>query len=151
MSITVDWFLVADRSGARIFQGPPDKNGHFSLHATFEHPEGRLQRQELESDQPGRICLPGKIRTSPETHEDPEHREARKFAAELCTYLDSACQKGQFDRLVVVAPPFFLGVLRDHLTSQLKLRIACELGQELTPLSDSQLYPRLTAILSDYR
>lgn len=148
MATIVDWFLVADRSRAKIYQGPPDRNGHFSVEHVFEHPEGRLRRQEMESDEPGRISLVGKSRTVPETHEDPEHREARRFAGELCTYLESARREGQFDRLNIVAPPFFLGVLRGHLTPELRARIAGELSQEWTTLTDPQVYDRLSTLLA---
>lgn len=150
MSITVDWILVADRSTAKIFQGPPAPNDHFAMRVAFEHPDGRLHRQDLESDEPGRIILAGGSRTAPEEHEGAKHREARKFATVLCKYFDEACKKDEFDRLVVVAPPFFLGILRDHFSGPVKSRILCEIDQELTPLSDSQIQPRLAAILEKH-
>lgn len=150
MTTKVDWMLVADRSKAKIYQGPPDPNDHFAMRVAFEHPEGRLHRHDMESDEPGRITLAGGSRTAAEEHEGTEHREARKFATKLCTYLDAACKSGDFDRLVVVAPPFFLGVLRDHFSGPVKSRILCEIDQELTPLSDSQIQPRLVAILEKH-
>lgn len=147
MTTTVDWMLVADRSQAKIYQGPPGPNNHFAMHVAFEHPEGRLRRQDMESDEPGRITLAGGSRTATEEHEGPEHREARKFATKLCSYLDGACKKHDFDRLVVIAPPFFLGVLRDHFTGPVKSRILCEIDLDLAPLTDPQIHPRLAAIL----
>ena len=146
---TIDWIIVADRSRARIFQSPADPIGHFPVHATFEHEAGRLHRQDMESDVPGRISLPGKNRTSAEPHEAPEHREARKFASELCDYLDRACGENYFDRLMIVAPPMFLGILREHLTPRLRTHLAGEFHKELAQLSDSQIQSRLQEVLSE--
>ena len=149
MATTVDWVLVADRSRARIFKTPTDQKGHFPLHATFAHEEGRLQRHEMESDSPGRVYRQGGSRSGVDPHEDPEHRESRKFAAELSVYLDKACQEHQFDRLIVVAPPTFLGILRDHWTVPVQACIAHEIHKELAGLSDSHVQTRLADILTE--
>lgn len=145
---TVDWVLVADRSRARIYETTSTKRSLSQL-ISFDHVEGRLHRQDMESDQEGRLCLPGGAGASPEPREDAKHREARRFASELCDYLDAACRKDQFDQLIVVAPPFFLGVLRHHLPTNLKSRITCEYDQELLPLSDAQILVRLEAMIRE--
>lgn len=149
MAISVDWILVADRSRARIFTTPQDETGHFPTRVTFIHEEGRLQRHEMESDSPGRVYHPGGSRSGVDPHEDAEHRESRKFATQLSAYLDKAAQEHQFDRLIVVAPPAFLGVLRDHWTLPVHTRITQEIHKELAGLGDSQLQKRLVEILNE--
>ncbi|MBS0201290.1 MAG: host attachment protein [Planctomycetes bacterium] len=148
MAQTIDWILVADRCKARILQSPQDSNGHFSVAAAFIHPAGKLHRGQTESDAPGRFSLQGNARTASEPHEDPDHHEARKFAGELCDHLERGSEQGLFDRLIVVCPPRFLGVLRERMSPRLQSRVAGEFNQELTHLSDSQLQSHVVQFLS---
>lgn len=148
MTTTVDWVLVADRSRGRILSTTTDAVGHYATQATFTHEEGRLQRHEMESDSPGRVYRTGGSRSGVDPHEDPEHRESRKFATELSDYLDKARQQNLFDRLIVVAPPAFLGVLRAHWTPRIQSCLAHEVHHELCGLSDAQLQSRVADILS---
>jgi protein required for attachment to host cells len=148
MADTVDWVLVADRTRARLLHALPKDLGASPTLAAFVHEAGRLQRRERESDIPGRIFHPGGARSLVEPHEDIEHRESRKFAAKICDYLDQACLEGRFDRLIVVAPPDFLGVLRDEWPEKVRARIVCELGKELAGLTDPQLQARLEEIMA---
>lgn len=147
MGRTIDWILVTDRCKARILQSPVDSKGHFTTQASLNHPEGRLHRSEMESDSPGSFSLQGGSRTSAQPHEDPDHHESRKFADELCDYLDQACVQNQFDRLIIVAPPRFLGVLREQLPARLQARLAGEFDLDLAGLTESQLQPRIEQLL----
>lgn len=148
MSEPVVWILVADRSRARVLHALPDRQAPFPTLVSFVHEEGRLQRQEMESDSPGRTYRPGGARSAVEPHEDPEHHEAHKFATQLCDYLDRACLENRFDRLSVIAPPGFLGILRDQWTSRLKSCITQELDKELAGLDDAQLQSRLAEMFT---
>lgn len=148
MSEAVVWILVADRSRARILHAIRDRKGPFSTLASFVHEEGRLQRHEMESDSPGQAYRAGGARSVVEPHEDPEHRHARVFAAELTDHLDRAGQENRFDQLVVIAPPGFLGVLREQWTARIKSRITQEFDKELAGLNDAQLQSRLAEMLT---
>ena len=58
----------------------------------------------------------------------------RDFTARLAGVLDKACGEGQFDRLVLVAPPRSLGELRSHLSERVKRAVSHEVGKDLTVL-----------------
>lgn len=147
MAVTVDWILVADRARARVFHALLDAQGPFPVLAVLVHAAGRLQRHEMESDSPGTVMHPSGVLSGIEPHEDVAHRESRKFAAQICEHLDRACLENRFDRLIVVAPPDFLGVLREQWTARIQSRIAYELHKELAGFSDTQIQPRLVEIL----
>lgn len=148
MNPSVDWVLVADRSRARLYHVLPEKQRPFPVLKAFVHEAGRLLRHEVESDIPGRIYHPGGARSLVEPHEDVEHRESRKFAAEINDYLEQACRERRFDRLIVVAPPDFLGVLREERPASVQKCVIHEVGKELAGLSDAQLQERLDDILA---
>lgn len=149
MKQMINWILVADRSKARVLQAPLNNGWPFSVQAGFIHPAGRLHRSDLESDFPGSFNLQGKSRSAPEPHEDIDLHEARKFALQLCEYLDKACHEQLFDRLIVVAPPRFLGILRQQFSPQLNARLVGEFNRDLASLTDSQLQTHLVAFLSE--
>lgn len=144
---TTDWILVADRCQARLFNSTADRHGHYEEIKHFEDETGRRHRQDLESDKPGRISLPGKVRTSVEPHESPQHHAARGFAREICEYLDRSHCENRFNRLIMIAPPEFLGILRVQLTAGVKPRVTRELNKDFLSLSPSELQHRLTEVL----
>ena len=145
---TIDWVLVADRSRARLLHVLPNGTRPWPTLASFIHAAAKLSRQDRETDVPGRMQLPGGARSAVEPHEDPEHSEARRFASQLAAHLDRARQEARFDRLIVVAAPMFLGVLRESWPSPLRARIAFEVDRNLAGLSDPVLQTRLSDLLA---
>jgi protein required for attachment to host cells len=70
-------------------------------------------------------------------------REKREFAAVVSEFLDSGAQRGAFHRLVLAAPPKFLGDLRAALGAKAKGLITGEIPKDLTKESDAQLADRV--------
>lgn len=143
---TVDWILVADRTRAKLFHAIPGGHGPFPVLACFTHEQGRLLPQERNTDKPGRAVHPAGWTSAVEPHEDADHVENRRFAAELVSYLERGRLERRFDRLTVIAPPKFLGVLRDAWKSSLKPLIGTEIPQDLMQLSDAELQQRLESL-----
>jgi protein required for attachment to host cells len=141
------WVLVADRSRARIFHAVPEVQPSYIVLANFDHPESRQKAQETESDSPGRVQLRGSARSAVEPHIDRTHLTAQHFAAELIEYLKVACQARRFERLVVVAPPLFLGTLRKMYTSQLQQKIVLEVSKDLVGVTEPDLQIRLADLV----
>lgn len=139
----VDWILIADRSKAKLLHVLPTGHRPFPTLACFAHSESRLQPRERDSQEPSRVIHPAGYASALEPHEDREHVEARRFAAELADYLERSRQEGRFDRLTVIAPPKFLGVLRVAWTPSLRSMIQAEFDQDLTPLPEAELQLRL--------
>jgi len=149
--LTVDWILIADRSRAILFHALPHGLRPYPALASFVHAEGRMSPQERDSDVSGRIQHPGGARSTIEPHEDRKHVEARKFARQLVETLGRDRQNGRFDRLVVAAPPAFLGVLRETWTPLLRERIAAEVAEDLLPLPEKELQTRLSGLVASVK
>ncbi|PPK53119.1 host attachment protein [Marinobacter persicus] len=110
------YVLVADSAMARFFKA---KTPVRSIEEILDHPhrEGRQKNSEIYTDRPGSNHggAGGYQTYDRETDEDPENA---RFARELGEYLNKARHKGRFDNLILVAPPKFLGVLRNHLSKE---------------------------------
>lgn len=146
--MTTTWVLVADRSRAKILHAVPEVRPSYLVLAEFEHPESRQKAQDAESDSPGRVQLRGAARSALEPHVDRVHLTAQDFGAELIEQLNVASREGRFDRLVVVAPPLFLGTLRGMYTPQLNPKVVLEVPKDLTGVTDHELQSRLTEIVT---
>jgi protein required for attachment to host cells len=149
--LTVDWILVANRSRAAILHALPHGVRPYPTLASYIHAEGRLRPQDRDSDVAGRAQHPGGARSTVEPHEDRDHVEARRFAKLLVEVLDHDRQHNRFDRLFVIAPPAFLGVLREAWPNPLRERILLELNEDLLPLPEPELQSRLTQIVTAKR
>jgi protein required for attachment to host cells len=57
--------------------------------------------------------------------------------------LRRAMLANRFDRLILVAPPVFLGDLRDALPKDLKGKVVDEISSDLTNMPQQQLHTRL--------
>jgi protein required for attachment to host cells len=64
------------------------------------------------SDRPGRVKeSANQARHGMEPRSDPKAVRAQRFARGLVDYLNDARQTGRIDRLVIAAPPRFMGLL----------------------------------------
>lgn len=113
--MTTTWIVVAESSRARIL------STHSSIEpleevALLDHPEARMHEQELTSDGSGRRFA----NAGPRRHgmSDPvrwKDEHAGRFAREVGQRLEQARSAHAFDRLILAAPPKFLGLLREEL------------------------------------
>jgi len=130
--MTNTWVVTADASRARIFsvQG---KEHHLREIADLLNPEGRASERELTSDAQGRYSGRGERmqgHSAGETSAVGHLNEA--FSREVGRYLEKARAEHQFDRLVLVAPPRFLGLLRQSLSEGVQRAVTEELGKDLS-------------------
>ncbi|MBI5136251.1 MAG: host attachment protein [Nitrospirae bacterium] len=140
----VTWVLVADSSRARIFS----KNGRGPLkeEAGFIHPEGRLHEQELTSDLPGSASGHiGGERHGVGQRVPPKRHEAITFSKQVTNHLETARAQGQFHKLMVVAPPAFLGMLREQFSHALAHLVSQEINKNLVQLDADILMQHLPA------
>ncbi|MDJ0522729.1 MAG: host attachment protein [Planctomycetota bacterium] len=120
------WIVVAESSRARILR---TDSAHEPLKEieTLDHPEARMHEQELTSDVSGRRFATA----GPKRHgmSDPvrwKDEHAGRFAREVGRHLEQARTKQAFDRLILAAPPKFLGLLRDELAPGTEAVVAHE-------------------------
>ena len=145
---TVNWVLVADRQRAEILHALPASLAPYPAIQCFIHAEGRMLQQELESDSAGRLQLSGAARSAVEPHEDRWRVEAQRFAHEIIAYLDQARHDRRFDRLIVIAPPPFLGVLRATMPDVLHRTVVHEETVNLLPLTETERQKRVQEIVT---
>jgi protein required for attachment to host cells len=110
------WIVVADEYQSRFFTRATKKSPLDEL-SSIRNESARKKTGELISDRGGRsFDSHGQGRhTMAREKIDPKTHAAMAFAKNIAEQISDAKQAGQFDRLVVIAAPRFLGVLRDSL------------------------------------
>lgn len=139
------WVLVADSSRARVFRAE-GADEHLIEVQDMAHPEGRLHETELTTDLPGRAFdSHGQGRHAMEEETPPKRQEAIRFAKRVGDMLESARTAGDYDRLVVVAEPRFLGLLRDNLSDETIKLVGLEIDKNLVQQAPQVIRDRLPA------
>lgn len=125
------WVLVAESSRAKIFEATGPRGALVELES-LSHSAARQHEQDITSDLPGRsFDSLGGQRHRMDAPTSPKRHEAETFSRELAKRLDAAFSAGEFARLVLVAPPAFLGLLREHLSTALAEQIVAEVAKNL--------------------
>lgn len=126
------YVLVADAVRARVFALEGD-TGKLREVFCVSHPEARLAGAAFASDRPARVHdRQGHHRHAMQPRSDPADEEDQRFAAELVATLDGMRARAELDRLVVFAPPRFLGQLRARFGRELQRAVAYELDRDFT-------------------
>lgn len=125
------WVLVADGGRARLFTARGPK-APLEEQTDAVMPSSRLQEQELVSDRPGRAFdRMGEGRHAMEPPTPAKEIESRRFAARIAALLEAERVRGAYSRLLLVAPPTFLGQLREALSDQVRGLVSTELDKDL--------------------
>jgi protein required for attachment to host cells len=140
------WLLAADDSRAFLYAAAEVGVRHLE---SFDHPASRAKGVDLDTDAPGRerprqkeLARRGAMELTP----PPADAEADRFSREVCEHLRLALDRGEFDRLVIVSAPRFLGRLRRDLDARV-LRATHEvLDKDWTTLPRPELEARLASL-----
>lgn len=125
------WVLVADRAVARILAADwPDLENLREVDDLI-HPAGSLRQSETVSDSPGRFSTHQGHPVSGESHPDYRHKHALDFAREIVEKLEYGRQQREYDRLIIIAPPLLLGVIRETLSDLLSRLVVGQLNKDL--------------------
>lgn len=127
----ITWAVVADGAKALILVNDgTDREPLLRVVAKseLENPPTRQQG----TDQPGRRAGPGSGQTSAMEATDWHTFEELRFIEEIAGRLSRAVGRGQFERLVLAAPPKVLGLLRPALSAQATACVVAEIGKDLT-------------------
>jgi protein required for attachment to host cells len=145
--MTYTWVVVADSTRARIFSAE-SSSASLSEVETLTHPEGRMHDRDITSDLPGRsFDSMGHARHVMEPPTDPKQELAIEFARAIARHLDSARVKKDFEQLVIVAAPTFLGLLREQLTNTCRKLVALELNKNLVQQTPDEIRSHLPKLL----
>ena len=80
--------------------------------------------------------------------EGPHERAVSDFARALASRLQHARTTGEYDRLVLVAPPKFLGLLRASLDSPTERCIVGSLDKDLAASDEKELVKHLGEVIA---
>jgi protein required for attachment to host cells len=137
------WIVVADQSKARIFT-VDNPRGPLQEVEALEHFEGRERTQDLTTDLPGRSFDSSGLggRHAMVTPADPKEVEAIRFAKLIAEHIRAGCTQGRFNRLLLVAGPHFLGLLREYLSPMNGVEVT-EIGKNLGQYSSHEIRSHL--------
>jgi protein required for attachment to host cells len=137
------WVLVADQSAARIFDAS-SPTGALEEIESYAHAEGRAHARELKTDQPGRAFdSMGAGRHGMEPKVLPKEQEAIAFARFLNAHLEDARAKNRVERLILVAPPEFLGHLRSTMDKDTRKIVKSDHALNVVRLRPEEIRGRL--------
>jgi protein required for attachment to host cells len=140
------WVLVADRSRARFFSIDTPK-GPLKEFEDRVCPEARMHEAKRTADGAKRTTRNGsEHHTFPPPPPAKEH-EVLDFAREVASRADTGRMHGDFERLVLVASPDFLGTLRKKLPGPTAKLVDRTIDKNLTQLSAAEIRRHLPEIL----
>jgi protein required for attachment to host cells len=144
------WILVGHEAGARVFENRGPGKG-LDLVETIEHPEGRLRDRDIDSDRPGRSFRKDSgdpRRSAMSRGEGPHDRVIADFARALADKLQHGRVENQYERLVLVAPPGFLGLLRASLDGPTAELVVGSIDKDLATRKESELIKHLGEVIA---
>lgn len=125
------WVVVAESSRARIFATAGPRAGLEEIQG-FAQPEARLKERDLVSDSHGRSFDSGGTgRHAMGREVDQKHHEAMVFSKSIAEHLRRARSDGSYDKLILIAPPAFLGLLRKSLHQCCTDRVVATVNKNL--------------------
>ncbi|MGH8177159.1 MAG: host attachment protein [Steroidobacter sp.] len=122
--------VVADEREANFFDaakfGAP-----LSARGTIENPAGGLKDIDLETDREGRRFGGTGHHHGVDGERSTERHETEQFARAVARRIDEDRVKHEFDKLVIVAGPRMLGLLRQELPETCRNVLAGEIPKDL--------------------
>ncbi|MEW6445201.1 MAG: host attachment protein [Pseudomonadota bacterium] len=106
------------------------------------HSASLLKESDMASDAPGMSSVMGMHSKFGMAEKiSPKEEEAIRFAKEVADLLKH--EAGAYERLHVIAPPHFLGLLRADMDASVRAKVAGELDKEMTHFPADQIREHL--------
>lgn len=77
------------------------------------------------------------------TFRQPLRRSGEDLAQQLATYLEESLEQHQFERLILVSPPDFLGLLRARLSKPVQDRVVDAMSKDQLSLPTDEFEERI--------
>lgn len=125
------WVIVADGEKFLLLRNEGDAeypNLQVLTQRETRNPPTRAQG----ADRPGRYPDPGPGQRSAVEQTDWHRLGEERFAKDLAERLRDWAMRGRFERLIMVAAPRVLGVLRDEMHDEVRRRIVAEVDKDLS-------------------
>jgi protein required for attachment to host cells len=124
--------VVADEHKARFFTNKDEKI-FLTENEDMVNPEARAHERDLITDRPGRTFdRAGSGRHAKEPPTDPKTQEALSFSKSVAEKIEQARIEQKIKRLVLVAEPKFLGLLRQKLNHECEKLVWKSFDKNLT-------------------
>lgn len=131
------WIVVADTARCHLYQSDAALDA-FALVSSLENPQVHPE--------PGALGPRGATRSGPEgvhsrfdRHTDPHDAERSRFAREVADAVERGLDQRSWDRLILVAPPAFLGDLRGHLSKRAARGVVASIDRDFTAVPEREL------------
>jgi protein required for attachment to host cells len=133
-----DWIVVCDGAKALVLENVgDDKFPNLKTKEVYE--QSVLKTSKQGTDAPGRsINSVNEVRSAVEQTDWRDEAE-RSFLAKLASRLDAAVSGGETKRLIMVAPPRALGVMRQAYTQHLRDALRAEIDKDLVKLPINEI------------
>jgi protein required for attachment to host cells len=132
MKKTVTWVVVADHQHGHAFENDGPNRGLKPVDG-FSFDTHLHAGRDLTTDRPDRAFSGAAGRPHAiEPRIDPHREEGERFVTSLSGALTKAFDEGQFQRLLLIAPPRALGEFRKHLPHRVKDKLVAEIDEDLT-------------------
>lgn len=138
------WILVAESSRAKLYSAASRKAPLVEIE-DLVHPEARLHEGDLVADQSGSDGgSVGQGRHVLDKKTSAREAEKLDFARMLAHRLEASLKKKAFKHLVLIAPPAFLGLLRDTLSEEVMERVSEQIDKHLVQASAADIREHLS-------
>lgn len=146
--MTSTWVLVSNAAEARLFLNEGCGKGLQLVHS-WAHPDSRKHEGDLVTDSASRTQQSdGRgARSAIQWETSPKETEMQRFAAELMEYLAAGRVAGDFRHLVLVAPPHFLGLLREKMDAPTSATVRATLNKDYSQEAVPELVERLAKVI----
>ena len=131
------WILAADGTRARLFETMDGKEVH-ELQDML-NPHGRDADRDINTDAQGRWHGGGRQQGAGHSYEPdvvPRKHEEALFSKRIGDFLDKASVEHRYDKLCVIAPPQFMGLLRENMGENARKVIEEEIVKDISWFSE---------------
>lgn len=140
------WVVVCDASKGRLFHSPGNIK-KLSLIEDLEHPASRAKGSDLVTSRPGSAKKQAGVHGGFPPNTPPKEIEEERFAIQIAHLLNKKRAEKAFERLILVAPPNFMGTIQKHLDPSVKKQIAFSIKKNLTHLQPQEIAPSIEKYL----
>ena len=114
--------------------------GEWRALVEMQHPESATRERDLVSDRPGRSFDSfGSGRHAMSQSQTAREQELMRFAEQVADYVNKGIANGDFQSLVLLAAPGFLGHLRNELSSAATNATVLTASKNITSLDVNQI------------
>ena len=141
---------IVDGEHARFVQ--PDADNMLRTVGSFDSASAHLRSRDIGSDRPGRAFeSAASARHAIGARHDLHTLEKEKFVRLVSEQLSAASARGEFDELLLVAPPRVLHELREALDAATQVKLVGTLEKDLVKTPDDELWPHVREWVSPAR